>query len=344
MKRIVSLTLILTMLSCAFALPGRAAGEALAVAFTTAKTELPRGAAFTVDVKVTPSGAGACALRLYVLYDKACFEWLPGETGRLGLVNAGMFAQRGAASTEISKYPAGMSAADRAKYGVAVLQWCVVPVAGVLPAIPAGAQAHVLALGFRVKPDAPDAQPGGRIFLSADYSLADTPWFYAPERTVDTAAADLAVRPMSPDPVFSTTLTESGGFIYGFPASMPQVGGASPWRDSDLGRYFSATNGGVLKLVHPAGYPLTGTGTVLQLWNAGETKLCGAYTLVVFGDVDGNFVVDFDDWAALKAMSTGPVGDDPFRKAADIDRNGIIDAADLALLYDAARGVGTIGQ
>ena len=343
MKKIVSLTLILTMLTCAFALPGRAAGESLAVAFTAAGTDLPPGAAFTVDIKITPTGAGTSVLRLYVLYDKTCFEWLPGETARLGPVNAGMFSQRAAAGTETSKYPAAMSAADRAKYGVAVLQWCAVPAAGVLPAIPAGAQAHALTLGFRLKPDAPYA--GGRIFLSTDYSLANTPWFYAPERTVDTAAANLIVRPMSSaDPVFSTTLTESGGFIYGFPASMPQAGGASPWRDSDLGRYFTATNGGVLKLAHPAGYPLTGTGTVLQLWNANETKLCGEYTLIVFGDVDGNFVIDFDDWAALKAMPTGPVSGDPFRMAADINRNGVIDAADLALLYDAARGAGTINQ
>lgn len=342
MKKLLTIIIALAVLSCAFALPGRAAGESLAIAFTTAGTDLPPGAAFTVDVKITPTGASISALRLYVLYDKTCFEWLPGETARLGPVNAGMFSQRAAAGTETAKYPAAMSAADRARYGVAVLQWCAVPAAGVLPAIPPGAQAQVLALGFRLKPDAPYA--GGKIFLSTDYSLANTPWFYAPERAVDTAAAGLTVRPMSPDPVFSTTLTEDGGFIYGFPASMPQVGGASPWRDSDLSRYFSATNSGVLKLAHPAGYPLTGTGTVLQLWNAGETKLCGTYTLVVFGDVDGNFVIDFDDWAALKAMPLGPVGNDPFRMAADINKNGMIDAADLALLYDAARGAGTIAQ
>jgi len=342
MKKLLSIIMALALLSCLFALPGRAAGEALAVAFATAVADLPRNTPFTVEVKITPTGAGASALRLYVLYDSACFEWLPAATARFGLVNTGMFAQKN--SADAKKYPAGMPAAERAKYSVIVLQWCAVPAAGALPAIPAGAQTHALSLGFQVKADAPYPRPGGKIFVSTDYSLADTPWFYAEGLAIDTAPAQLLVQPMPPDAALLTGLAVSGGFVSGFPASMPRVGGASPWSDSGLGLYFSATNDGVVKLARPAGYPLTGTGTALQVWNANETRLCEEYTLVVFGDVDGNFVIDFDDWAALKAMATGPVGSDPYRMAADIDRNGTVDAADLALLLAAARGAGTIAQ
>jgi len=342
MKKLLAVALIIMILSCAFALPGGAAGEGLAVRFTTAETRLARGESFTVDVKITPAGAGTSALRLYVLYDNTRFEWLPGETERFGLVNSGMFDQKN--GTGGKKYPAEMSAAERAQYSVIVIQWCSIPAAGVLPALPAGAETHVLTLGFQVKADAPYPQPGGAIFVSTDYAPADTPWFYAGDLAIDITPAKVLVLPMPPDAALVTDLTVDDGFIYGFPEEVSRVGGVKPWRDGDPGQYFAATEEGVLKLAHLAGYPLTGTGTKLQVWNANETKLCGEYTLVVFGDVDGNFVVDYDDWAALKAMLSGSgggggvtVGDDPFRVAADMNQNGMIDAGDLALLIDAVK-------
>jgi len=257
-------------------------------------------------------------------------------------MGTGMFGQKLVAGEK--KYPAGMPAAERASYGVIAIQWCAVPAAGALPAIPAGMQTQVLSLGFRVKADAPYTQPGGQIFASTDYALADTPWFYAGDLAVDVSAAQLLVQPAAPDAALVTALAVKDGFIYGFPAEMPWLGSVKPWRDSDLAQYFSATSNGIVKLAHREGYPLTGTGTKLQVWNASETKLCAEYTLVVFGDVDGNFVIDFDDWAALKAMPFGPVGNDPFRVAGDVNNNGVIDAGDLALLYDAARGAGSISQ
>ena len=345
MKKLLSIIMVLAVLSCAFALPGHAAGEALAVSFGAAQTSLPRGAAFAVDVKITPTGAGVSALRLYVLYDSTRFEWLPGETARFGPVNTGMFGQKLGAGEK--KYPSGMSVAERGSYSVIVIQWCAAPAAGALPAMPAGVQSQVFSLGFKVKTDAPTTQPGGRIFVSTTYAPADTPWFFAGDLAVNAAAADLTILPMassSPDAALVTGLTVSGGFVYGFPADLPLVGGARPWRDSDLGQYFSATNGGVVKLVHIEGCPLTGTGAKVQVWNASETKLCEESTLIVFGDVTGDFVIDYDDWAALKAMAAGPAGNDPFRMAADVNRNGVIDAGDLAMLFDAARGAGTINQ
>jgi len=346
-KRLTAFMVALAMLAGGFALPGRGLGDTLAVAFETAETRLPRGESFTLGITLAPTGADISALRLYVLYDSARFAWEAAETERLGVVASGMFARREAGG-ESGKYPLGMPAADRANYGVIVLQWSAEPAGGVLPAIPAGTAAHVLTLGFTVKADAPLAQPGGRIFVSTDYTYANTPWFNAGRLAVDASAGDLTVQPMPPVPAMSTGLTIDGGFIYGFPDDLPQVGGTSPWRDSALGQYFTVTNGGILELVPPDGNPLAGTGTKLRLWNANETQLYGEYTLIVFGDIDGNFVVDFDDWAMLKAMLAGggggPVGTDPHRFAADINGDGTIDAGDLQALYDAARGVAAISQ
>ena len=343
MRKLLAFMITLAILAGGLALPGHGLGETLAVAFETAETRLYRGESFTVDISVAPAGASMSALRLYVLYDSACFTWDPAATARLGAVASGMFDRREAGG-ESAKYPLGMPAADRANYGIAVVQWSAEPAGGVLPAVAAGAAAHVLTLGFTVKADAPFAQPGGRIFVSTDYAYADTPWFYAGDLAVDATAAGLTIQPMPPAPVMSTGLTIDGDYIYGFPDDMPQVGGVKPWRDGDLGDYFTATNGGILELTPPGGGLLTGTGTALRLWNANKTQQYGEYTLIVFGDLDGNFVIDFDDWALLKGMPTGPVGSDPFRFAADLDGNGVIDAGDLQDLFDAARGVSTISQ
>jgi len=200
----------------------------------------------------------------------------------------------------------------------------------------------VLTLGFQVRADAPYAAPGGRIFVSTDYSLADTPWFYAADLGIDATAADLTIQPVPPVPALETDLTIDGNYIYGFPESLPRVGNPTCWSDSMLGNYFTATDEGILELARPADCPLTGTGTVLQLWNAAKTVKV-EYTLIVFGDVDGNFVVDYDDWAALPTLY-GPVGTDPFRFAADLDGNGVVDAADRLILLEAARGAAAIPQ
>ena len=342
MKKLLALTMAMALLACAFALPGRAAGEALAVAFSTDETSLPLSSAFTVDVSVTPTGAGVSALRLYVLYDNACFEWIPGVTGYDALITGGMYAIEEAAAPA-NKYPAGMPIAERDKYGVIVFQWCAIPADGDLPA--AEAETTLLSLGFEVRAGAPCAQPGGRIFISTDYSLDYTPWFCPADLAIDISAADLTIQPMPPAPVLQLQgdLDIDGGYIYGFPEELPQVGSVTQWSDADLSQYFTATNGGLPQLVRPEDQRLTGTGTTLQLQYSNGIP-AHAYTLIVFGDLTGDFVIDFDDWARLKLILDGAAASDPVLFAADVNHDGTVDEDDLTLLFDAARGADTILQ
>lgn len=343
MKRVFSLIIGISLLICMFAPQGSAAGATLSFTFTTDETGLPRESAFTVDVTVMPGGREVSALRLYILYNKACFTWDPAATQRFGIVSVGMFAQRNAVN-EAAKYPAGMPEAERAEYDIIVLEWAAKPQGGGLPAIPAGPAVQALSLGFQVKADAPYAKPGGNIFISADYSYADTPYFYAESTAADVTYASLTIQPMPPAPSLSTALTISGGYIYGFPTEMPQVGTVQPWKDEDLSQFFTVTNDGVLRLTHVTGYPVTGTGTTLELWNVNETQQYGEYMFIVFGDVDGNFVIDYDDWALLRTLPLGAVGVDPIRFAADVNANGEVDADDLQAVFDAAAGTAAITQ
>lgn len=345
MKKAVSIGIIIAIFAAALALPGHAAGGTLAVSFETAEPRLPevrltRGAAFTADIC---AGAALSALRLYILYDSTVLAWNAGATVLHSLIAGGNYKEIREADGESSKYPAvlpaGKTAAD---YGVLVFQWCAEPGSGALPVLPAGET--ILTLGFSVKPGAPYPQPGGKLFVSTDYAYIDTPWFYAGDLDIDAAAAQLDIQPMPPTPVFATTLSGDGTYLWGFDPAIPVSGGANPWLDSKIDDYCTATEDGVFVLVPPAGCSLAGTGTALQLWNANETVLCGEWILLVFGDADGNFVVDYDDWAAMKAM-LGPVDPaNPFHRAADIDGDSDIDTADLDAVYHAARGDTPIPQ
>ncbi|MDR2753772.1 MAG: hypothetical protein LBB50_05640, partial [Oscillospiraceae bacterium] len=99
----------------------------------------------------------------------------------------------------------------------------------------------------------------------------------------------------------------------------------------------------------PENRDVTGTGSLATLWNEGESHSYGGYIMVVFGDLDGNFLIDLDDWAELRAMLAGSrpakmAADSPYFFAADVNHDALVDEADLALLYRAALGTAAIAQ
>jgi hypothetical protein len=123
------------------------------------------------------TGLRPTALRIYLLYDRDCFSWLPGETQRHGAVGEGQFGQRDATG-EGNKYPTGMQAAQRQLYGVIALQWASMPQGGRdAAALDASAPLPLLTLAFEVKGEAPLDAPRGGFLIAADteYGDADTP-------------------------------------------------------------------------------------------------------------------------------------------------------------------------
>jgi hypothetical protein len=118
------------------------------------------------------------------------------------------------------------------------------------------------------------------------------------------------------------------GIIYGFPEKMTQQGTKTKWTDPQyaaLGQpnaewlyaeqidgLLQTTNLGVLhvsnssKPEHKWDY---GTGSRLTLYDANKSQARAVYYFVVFGDVDGNMIVNLDDYVELKAMLAGLRGD-----------------------------------
>lgn len=178
------------------------------------------------------------------------------------------------------------------------------------------------------------------------------------------------------------------GIIYGFPESMTQQGTTTGWIDpqyaaagqpnaewlyaSQIDGYLKTTNLGVLhvsnngKPEHKWDY---GTGTNLSLYSANKTQVVAKYYFVVFGDVDGNFIINLDDYTELKAMLNGLRGtgstyiklpgtspsnktssndpyDTPYHLAAHVANTSSaipLSNADLQKVYNVALGLDTIG-
>jgi len=351
MKRFLSALCAAVLLAAMLALPAHAGGEKLFYILETSVPDTLAGAVFTLTVKLRAENIQPAALRFYLLYDSTRFALETDEAPAGLLAKGGMFALRDA-SGEVNKYPAAMAPAERAKYGVVVVQWASLPDGAALPGIDAQEPTELISIAFRALDALVYPAPGGRFLLSADYGYADTPYFH--DIPADTAQADVIVHPIAPIPeVYAADgqgIVLDGDYVYGFDPAMTVQGSVKRWDNSLLAQYFRIENDGVLSIysdAKPENRALMGTGSQLVLWNATQTRPYESYTVLIFGDLDGNGFVDLDDCAAARALlANDPGGDSPAHLAADVCAPyGAFDAADVQAIYEAAIGkTGPIAQ
>ncbi len=117
-----------------------------------------------------------------------------------------------------------------------------------------------------------------------------------------------------------------GGFIFGLPAGVTAEG---------LADYLTAENGS-LSADHRIG-----TGTVVQLLNVyGEAA--AEYTVVIFGDLNGDGMVNSTDVTALRSFAAGLLEIEPdgaVYSAADVNGDGLVNSTDLTVLRRQAAGL-----
>lgn len=116
------------------------------------------------------------------------------------------------------------------------------------------------------------------------------------------------------------------GIIYGFPELMTQAGTKTTWTDpqyaagsdpeakwlyaEEINSMLKTTNGGILQVSNTGKGEYShswdyGTGTKVTLYDAAKSDTYGTYYFVVFGDLDGNFIITLDDYVEFKAMLAG---------------------------------------
>jgi hypothetical protein len=108
---------------------------------------------------------------------------------------------------------------------------------------------------------------------------------------------------------------------------------------SDLLEYLRATKDGYIEITNNNS-KFTGTGSKITLYtNSSKNEIIDEYTLIVFGDVDGNGMINGNDAIALKdyVNNSTEVSDEVFN-ASDIDCDGELTLADADLIIDHVTG------
>ncbi len=119
-----------------------------------------------------------------------------------------------------------------------------------------------------------------------------------------------------------SVLDEEKGILYGFEAELTP---------EDMAAYLGVEGNGHLEYVCN-GY--IGTGTTVKLINDATGQSEAEYTIVIFGDLNGDGQINQFDKSILKSMNTGatPVTDDDFFcYAADINNDGDVNQFDMTI-------------
>ena len=126
----------------------------------------------------------------------------------------------------------------------------------------------------------------------------------------------------------STVIDEESGNIYGLRLAPTE---------RNLEAYLSTQSGTALDY-KTTGY--IGTGTQIDVLDATGTVV-QTYTIVIFGDTDGDGTVTQSDIAALKAHMNGAdeiAADDPRYLAGDVDGDGFISLMDITMMKGMMNG------
>ena len=110
---------------------------------------------------------------------------------------------------------------------------------------------------------------------------------------------------------------------------------------------YVTVSGGSFEYEYPTEKQVMGTGTKVKVYDI-EQKLVDTYTVVIFGDVDGNSWYDGTDAYFVNLVVNGMISPDTLteaqRMAADANHDGNIDSLDVALLEQAGLLLANIDQ
>ncbi len=127
----------------------------------------------------------------------------------------------------------------------------------------------------------------------------------------------------------TTVVDKKNGFIYGLDEGLNNLNGFIDY-DGGVVEYITTENG-------------FGTGTVVNFIVNGEVK--ETYTVLVYGDLTGDGVVDSFDCSVMPYIVNGEVeADDIISLAADLNFDGVVDAFDIAVINAITVGMAELDQ
>lgn len=315
-KKAISVVLAVVMIAGLFAFGAFAADQNATIAVSASETQVEVGATVTVTVAAT-TDYFAAATSVPVYYDTAAFDLVPGSvTPSTDLYGAGY------TDTAINTTEAGcVMVAFIPKAGGTAKQLSNTTLFTFQLTAKANAQASPIATKADDQKTATNI--GGKLYLGA-YSTADvntaTVTAVGQKFTLTNTAVTIGSA-AAPELVVTEGTTgyidEARKYVYGV---MP---------GDEATAYFEATNGGTIEMVANEAGATNGTGATLQLKGA-DGSVLDTYTLIIFGDVNGDATVDSADAVSVKRVSVllATFDDAATAFAADYNGDATVDSAD----------------
>ena len=350
-KKILTILLAVTLALSVFAVSASAAGtptgtEAMTVTITTDNETYEAEA--TVQVRVTiSSNYNVPSFRFPIMFDAEVYE-LPVI---IGLKSYNTCAEAGTVNYNTADTAQFIPEAyDPSAFGCVLFQWTASVVNGEVGSI--NNEAGELAFTFELKTKASAVGKTGTIFIPEESDLfyyqaienpADATSFYY----LDATTCAMSFVPANamvvgeqvalvPNEDFGTPaiIDEENRFIYGLPVGLSG--------NSELKEYVKATGNAVIRTTSTEfGY---GTGSITTLnIDAVPVK---SYTLIIFGDIDGDAVCDINDLPSVIAFvgGTARIENPAVLFAGDLTNDGIIDISDMPTFIAVIGGTLTIDQ
>lgn len=350
-KKILSVILSVILAVAVFGVCASADGtangdESMAVTITTDKQEYAPGEDVTVTVSLK-TNFNMTAFRFPILFDSAVFE-VPNLIGLTALNTTkakGTIMQN--SLIEASKID---STYDSSEFSCVLVQWTAVVSNSTLGCLnlPEGEESF----SFKVKAKSSAAGKSGTFFIPEEYKgfynqAIQTPTDATTIYYIDDAkfaksfvSATVSVVGETVDLVpnaayeSQAVIDKENMVVYGFEIGMSTT--------AELKQKVIATGAGTIKV----GYTEYGLGTGSLINLVVDDTVVKTYTVVIFGDVNGDAVIDTNDAGAVEAVSNGvqDFESDAIFFAADINGDGVVDPMDSSLEDAVANGVSDIDQ
>lgn len=324
-KKAISVVLAVVMIAGLFAFGAFAADQNATITVSASETQVEVGATVTVTVAAT-TDYYAAATSVPVYYDAAAFDLVPDSvTPSTDLYGAGY------TDTAINTTEAGcVMVAFIPKAGGTAKQLSNTTLFTFQLTAKANAQASPIATKAEDQKTATNI--GGKLYLGA-YSTADvntaTVTAVGQEFSLTNTAVTIGSA-AAPELVVTEGTTgyidEARKYVYGVKAG------------DEATAYFEATNGGTIEMVANDSGVKNGTGALLQLKGT-DGAVLDTYTLIIFGDVNGDASVDATDSSIILQNVAGTSELTELQQfAGDVTADSVCDATDASIIMQKVAG------
>ncbi len=324
-KKAISVVLAVVMIAGLFAFGAFAADQNATITVSASETQVEVGATVTVTVAAT-TDYYAAATSVPVYYDTAAFDLVPDSvTPSADLYGAGY------TDTAINTTEAGcVMVAFIPKAGGTAKQLNNTTLFTFQLTAKANAQASPIATKADDQKTATNI--GGKLYLGA-YSTADvntaTVTAVGQEFTLTNTAVTIGSA-AAPELVVTEGTTgyidEARKYVYGVKSG------------DEATAYFEATNGGTIEMVANDSGVKNGTGALLQLKGT-DGAVLDTYTLIIFGDVNGDASVDATDSSIILQNVAGTSELTELQQfAGDVTADSVCDATDASIIMQKVAG------